>query len=441
MGASATMSTSVIAVEPGHEATCPVVVTNNGVVVDHFVIEVVGDAAPWTVAEPPAVNLMPGESTTVVLRFAPPRSAGIGSRSIPFGVHVSSQDQPAGSVVEEGTVEVAAFTEVAIELTPAKAEGSRAARYEVVVDNAGNHPVDVELRAIDREDGLTFRFDRSRFVLDSGTAAFVPLRARPRRRFLRGEPRRHTFQVFAATGYGAPLSTEGTMVQRQLLPRWLLPALVALVVLAAALAALWFAVLRPAVKTVARSAAAEQAAAQSSELKAAAAQQAQGARQEASQAKQEAAQAKQNANRALEAQGLSPDDPNALPKPLGGASAGEPVDFRIAANAPIVTDVRRFTQFAGSPVEEGKTLLITDLILQNPRGDTGTLQILRQSNDDKPVLLLEMGLGNFRDLDEHWVQPWRFRAGEKIVVAVSCQNPSERGACTPAVSFSGRVEG
>jgi len=86
-----------------------------------------------------------------------------------------------------------------------------------------------------------------------------------------------------------------------------------------------------------------------------------------------------------------------------------------------------------------KTLVVTDLILQNPRGDTGTLRLLRDSGGTKNVLL-EVGLSNFRDLDHHWLQAWRFQPGEKIVLAVSCQNPADRGRCTPSVSFSGRVE-
>jgi type II secretory pathway pseudopilin PulG len=432
MGASATLSTSANTVQPGQEATCQVVVANTGTVVDHFAIEVVGDAAAWTVAEPPSVNLMPGESATVTLRFAPSRSADITSRSVPFAVRVSSREEPSGSVVEEGMVDVAPFTEVTIELVPTTAEGGTKAKYEVVLDNAGNHQVDLELNPVDPEDQLEFRLARSRFTLDPGTAAFVPLRVRPRNRFLRGQPQRHPFQVFASLGYGDPLAADGVMVQRQLLPKWLVPVLIASLVAAVALVALWLGILRPAVKSAARAAAAEQA----TELKSSA----QEARAEAGAAKQEAAQAKQNADRALIAQGLNPTDTNAPITSTPAVPSTQPIDFRIAANAPIVTDVRSFREFSFTPEDASKTLLITDLVLQNPRGHSGTLQIRRDKDGTKTVLL-EVGLNNFRDLDQHWVEPWRFGPGEKVVVAVSCQNPRELGNCTPAVSFSGRLEG
>jgi type II secretory pathway pseudopilin PulG len=434
MGASATLPASVIAVEPGHEATCTIVIANTGTVVDQLAVNVAGDVAEWTAVEPPVANLMPGESAAVTLRFMPPRSAELRPCSLPFAVHVASGEEPSGSVVEEGVVEILAFTELAVELVPATATGGAGAKYEVVVDNAGNHPLDVELQPVDREEALGFRLDRSQFSLDAGTAAFVPLRVRPRRRFLRGSPQRHVFQVHVAVVDGEVRIVEGVMVQRQLLPRWLLPALVALLVLAGALLALWLGVLRPAVKTAARAAANEQAV----EVKASA----QEARRDAGQARQEAATAKQNADRALVAQGINPNDANTAPvsppPPAQPAPAWEPTDFRIAANAAIVTDDRSFREFAFTPSDPSKTLMITDALLQNPRGHIGTLRVLRDDNGTKSVLL-EVGLGNYRDLDYHWVEPLRFLPGQRIVVAVSCQNRPEAGNCTPAVSFSGRL--
>jgi type II secretory pathway pseudopilin PulG len=436
MGASASLSSSALSVTPGDETFCSVVVANSGQVVEEFAIDVVGEAAAWAVAEPPSVSLMPGQSATVNVRFRPPRSADVGAQSVPFGIRVSSRDDPYGSVVEEGVVEVAPFTAIDAELVPAKAEGSRKAKYEVAVDNTGNHPVNIELRALDPEDNLDFRFERNRFALDPGTAAFIGLQARPRRRFLRGHPQRHRFQVLIFSGEGEPFVLDGTMVQRQLLPRWLLPALIALLAVIAVLAALWFAVLRPAVKSVAREAAQQQ----SSEV----ANVAQQAQTEADQAKQEAQEAKQGSAKAMEAAGLDPNNPDAPPTKVndGAPVSGEPVDFRLAPESPIAvtSNATDFDEIPNTLTDESKTLVITDLVLQNPRGDAGTLRILRDTGDDKTVLL-EVGLNNFRDLDQHWLQPWRFRPGETVVLAVSCQNPPEKGGCTPSASFSGRVEG
>jgi centrosomal CEP192-like protein len=441
MGATATLSEAGLVAEPGQETSCSVTIRNAGQVVDQFAIDVVGDASGWATAEPATVNLLPGETGTVTVRFAPPRSSEVLAGTIPFGVRVFSSEDPAGSVVEEGTVEVGAFTDVTAEIVPAKVEASSKANFEVAVDNRGNRPVAVELSPLDPEDELDFELERNRVDLAPGRAAFIRLRARPRKRFLRGQPIRHRFQVFVAADGAEPLKTEGTMVQRQRLPKWLLPALAALLVLLLAIVTLWFTVLRPAVKSAAREAAQEQ----NQEIVKAA----QDAGAGADQAKKNADQAKQNSEQAMKAVGLTPPGDGAGPaadpanpaNPSRAANAGDgtPTDFRVAADAKIDSNVNRFAEFPYAMPDPNKTLVVTDLILQNPRGDTGTLRLLRDSGGTKSVLL-EVGLSNFRDLDHHWLQAWRFQPGEKIVLAVSCQNPGDRGRCSPSVSFSGRVE-
>lgn len=427
MGATATLSTQNMAVEPGQEVTCAVTIRNSGGVVDQFTVDVVGEPAAWATAQPAQVNVLPGESATVTVRFAPPRSPEVMAGPSPFGVRVSSREDPAGSVVEEGTIEVAPFTDLAAEVVPNKAQGSTGAKYEVAVDNLGNYPVPLTLDAVDREDELRFRVQRSTFDLEPGTTAFIRMRARPRRRFLRGQPIRHPFQVVVSTEDGQQVVSDATMVQRQLLPKWLLPVLAALLVLALLLLTLWFTLMRPAVKSAAGEAAAQQV----NDVK-----------QAAAEAKTQAGQAKGNSDRALRAVGIDPaappeSDPN---RPPTGPPPQESIDFRLAATAPMTANAASFQAVEYVP-PEGRTLVISDLFLQNPRGDVGTLRIVRDVAGEQTVLT-EHGLANFRDLDFHWLQPWRIRPGEKLILAVSCQNPPEpgRGACTPSASFSGHLE-
>ncbi|MEU7531747.1 hypothetical protein AB0A74_38850 [Saccharothrix sp. NPDC042600] len=434
MGATATLSATGLSVEPGSEVTCTVVVRNTGQLVDQFTVDVVGDAAGWAVAEPAAVNLVPQASEAVTVRFAPPRAASVPAGAVPFGVRVTSREDPYGSVVEEGVVEVGAFTDLSAELVPGKVEAGRRGRFELAVDNVGNHPVGVRFTPGDPDGELDFKLDRSEVVLAPGTAAFVKLLVKPHDTFLRGQPQSKPFRVEVLPDVGGPLVADGMFVQRSLLPKWLLPALLALLALALVVATLWFTVLQPAVKSAAREAATQQAA----DVKAAADR----AEESAGAAKQEAEQAKGNSDRAMEAVGLDPgappgSQPTGTP-PRAGAQAGEPTDFRVAADAAIVANADQFTDFVFTP-PDGKTLRVSDIVLQNPRGDTGTIRVLRDAGGTRSGIL-EIGLANFRDLDRHYVEPLRFKPGEKIVVAVSCQNPAEKGNCKPSVSFSGRVE-
>lgn len=426
--------------EPGGEATCSVLIRNSGKVVDQFTVSVVGDAQRWARVEPQVANLLPGAETTVVVRFSPPRTADVPAGEVPFGVRVVSREDPDGSVVEEGTLDISPMTDVHIELAPRRAWGRLGANFEVVVDNGGNRPMDVQLVASDPDEQLRFRLVRSDLTLEPGTTAFVGLRARPFDHFLRGPDRTFPFHV-AVTGAGpVPISTEGAMIQRALLPKWLLPLLALLVAALIALAALWFSIFKPTIQSTARDAAARQVQAVSDTANA---------------AKAQADMAERVANGEIPPRNPAgaqkppagaplPALPPVAPPPPGGGgglpAVQDPIDFRIATDAPRVTadNPDQFTDFP-SDLPPDKTVLVTDLVLQNPLGDSGLLRVLRQVGDNQTVLL-EVGLNNFRDLDYHFVEPLRFKPGERIVLAVNCTNPpGPRERCVPSASFSGRI--
>ncbi|MGH9005969.1 MAG: hypothetical protein ACRDYV_22820, partial [Acidimicrobiia bacterium] len=82
-------------------------------------------------------------------------------------------------------------------------------------------------------------------------------------------------------------------------------------------------------------------------------------------------------------------------------------------------------------VEEGKVFSLTDIVLQNPAGDGGTLEFRRGD-----AVILRVNLANFRDLDYHFVSPLVFQENQELVMAVSCAN-TEGLRCTPASSFTG----
>ncbi|CCH33751.1 hypothetical protein ABZ816_21855 [Actinosynnema sp. NPDC047251] len=433
MGATATLSATGLAVEPGSETTCTVVVRNTGELVDQFTVDVVGDAAGWSSAEPGSVNLVPQGSAEVVVRFAPPRASDVPAGPVPFGVRVASREDPYGSVVEEGVVEVGSFTDLSAELVPGKVEAGRRGRFELAVDNVGNHPVGLRFTPSDPDGELDFRLDRREVVLAPGTAAFVKLLVKPRDTFLRGQPRSRPFRVEVLPNAGNPFVADGMFVQRQLMPKWLLPALLALAALAVLLGVLWFTVVQSAVKSAARDAATEQA----GDVKAAA----QRAEDSAGQAKTDSQAAKGNSEAAMQAVGLDPSAaPGAQPSAVRPAAtpAGDPTDFRIAADSAITANPALFTDFVFTPADDKKSVNVSDIVLQNPFGDLGLVRVVRDANGTRSTIL-ELNLANFRDLDRHYVQPLQFKPGEKIVFSVSCQNPAAKGNCKPAVSFSGRV--
>ncbi|MFD7622746.1 hypothetical protein [Streptomyces sp. NPDC059802] len=68
-------------------------------------------------------------------------------------------------------------------------------------------------------------------------------------------------------------------------------------------------------------------------------------------------------------------------------------------------------------VPRGHTFQLTDIVVQNPQGDAGTLVV--SSGRDAPVLRLAME--NFRDSDYHFVTPIMVSAGGKVTMTVDCR--------------------
>lgn len=432
MSVAVSLTAPVLTVAGGAETTCTARVRNSGQVVDQFAIDLVGDCTGWATVVPSMVNLLPGTHADVTVTFAPPKDSRVPAGEVPFGVRVGSREDPHSTVVEEGVVTVEPFVEVGAELVPAKRKGRKRAKFRLAVDNTGNQGVPVEVLGADPDDELAIEIDPPAFVAQAGTATIVKVKAVPHKRFLKGDPKTRPFQLLVLAEGKDPVTADGVMTQEQLLPRWLLPAAVALVALAGALVAVWFTLLKPSVESIAQDKAQEQAS-------------------QANSAAARADQAAARANKAAEGSGgggggganggATTTTAKSGAAGAGGAGAGgsaatpakTPISFRVATEASPVTDgsFKDFTYTA----PDHHTLDVGDLVLQNPRGDTGFLRIIMGGK-----VVLEEGLANFRDLDYHYVTPLHLAKDQPVVVAVSCTTPGAGATkCTPSVSFSGML--
>lgn len=434
MGATTSLASRQLSVTPGGSVDATVQVRNNGTLVDQFTVDIVGDAKDWTEVEPRIMNLMPGQDGQIRVKFAPPRSSAVPAGFVPFGVRVLSREEPQGSVVEEGSIQVEPFTDLQVELTPKSSRTRTKARHEVVVDNSGNYPIPVELVANDPDEQLKLALDHNTLTVQPGTSAFLKLTAKPHDRFLRGAERRHPFQVTALAGDIPPTTVQGTVVQQQWLPKWLLPALIALIAFAVVAVTLWFTVLKPTIVSAARETAKTETAAAQQKLE----EKADNADKRATAAEQRAAAAE------IKATGGGGGPATPVPPPVTGPggvdiSKGTAFDTRIATDvSPQPNPTFFVNQGNAVPAIPGdKSFVVTDLILQNPRGDIGSIRILRGTD-----VLYEFGLGNFRDYDYHSIAPLTFPTDKKLQIAVSCQTPGGTdGKCRPSVTFSGHLAG
>jgi hypothetical protein len=418
MGAAASLEPHALDVDPGGVATCTVTVRNTGSVVDELVFSVLGPAGEWAEIQPPSLSLFPGAEGTATVRFRPPRDATTRSGRIPFGLRVASREDPPGSVVEEGAITVSSYGATTAELMPRTARGRRGARYEIAVDNRGNSERTIRFGAADPAEALRVAFDPPEVVVPPGSAAFVRVRVRSTTSFMRGQPKTMPFSVMVEPEGDAPIALDGTFLQEAALPKWLLPALLLL----AALALVWFFLLKPEIKSQARDAVAQPIA---------------NANKKADNAKQAAQAAASKADTAAAAAAGKPPTktaptpttptkkPTKKPTAISAANAlGSPLLGRISTNCgPTCTG-----KVTAGPKQ---TLSLTDLVMQNPEGDSGILTISFRGTPD-----LIFRLDNFRDYDYHFISSPTLGPGDSMTIAIECQNKSKK-ACTAGVFWTG----
>jgi hypothetical protein len=440
MGVAVVMQSTEVPVEPGAESTVDVRIRNTGSIVDQFELDLVGDAATWAHVVPGSVNLMPGEESTAQIVFTPPRSSRVTEGLVSFALRVMSREDTDGSAVQESVVAIAPYSQVVGEILPRTSSGSRVGRHELALDNLGNHPELVTVSAADPDLKLKFRIEPVNVTIEPGTAVFVRIQARPRRRFLRGPNVTIPFTVTATPAGTEPVVLPAAMLQSSILPPWFLKALALLLAAALALVVLWFTVFKPAVRSTATEAAQEETAKLDKKVDDASAQAqqandnteaAQSAAAQAGDKAQDAAKkakaAQQSANKAEK----SSKTVQKVVKDGGGTTATlNPADA-LDQNIPAPTAAGSSKQI---PFSQPKGVLwVSDLVLQNPNGDNGTVEIRRGTET-----LLTFGLQNFRDVDYHFIQPAQFTKKSPFTVFVNCTNVGTR--CTPAVYLSGQVK-
>jgi len=401
MAATATLANKAVTVTPGGEASCEVRVRNSGTVVDQFTLEVLGDASAWTIVEPAVIPLFPGAEAVARIKFKPPKSSSVQAKAIPFAVRVRSREDARASLVEEGTVEVGPFNDTFAELIPRTAKGSSRARAQLALDNRGNVRINARLTAADPDRKLNFVITPAALTAEPGTASFASIRLSPRQRFLTGPPKLNPYKVHVHQDGLPTITVDGSMQQEGLIPKWLLPALIGLAALLIVLAILWFTLLRPAITSAATAAVAPQASA------------AQSAAARASTAASSAAQ-------------KAPGGGGATgPNPVGG----DPWSARLA----IGTGSRPLE--ASITVPQGGGLAVTDLVFENPNGNSGTVYLVRRQSGKDDQVLMTIRLENFRDLDFHFVTPLVFK--ENQTMTFSCSPDPSNSKCDAAVYYSG----
>jgi hypothetical protein len=221
MSVLVTLEPTAVEVDPGATQDVVVRVRNTGQIVDRFVLDVLGEAAAWASVTPASLSLFPGTEETVRIAFAPPTGCSPRAGLIVFAVRVQSSEDPADSVVEEGTVTVGPSTATTAELVPQTSRGSRSARHELSVANRGNVPVEVSVQPSDPDRLVNFDVRPPVLELEPCESGSARIRVRPNETILFGAPQSHPFVVTVVSSGQASIELRGTMLQRALLPSWI----------------------------------------------------------------------------------------------------------------------------------------------------------------------------------------------------------------------------
>ena len=400
MGAVVELEPRSVAAIPGTPAVVAVRLRNTGTVVDQFTLDVVGDAAAWATVGPPTVSLFPGAEGSTTLTFTAPRSPAVRAGRVPFGLRVQSKEDPAGSTVEEGTVEVAPFTDVTAELVPRTSRGSTGATHDLAVDNRGNVPLSAEISAIDPDRLLGFDLRPPVVNAEPGVAAFSKIRVAPQKRFWRGASVSRPFNVQVALPSGEPMSLDGSLLQTPLLPPWTMRALLAAIGLLVALVLVWALLLKPAIESSAREQAEDILAAVGITLP---------------------------PSGGPGSSGGGGGGGGGSASPSGGGASGSPDASTDATTAPTtapttpaegeVTPIDGRLTNGGAPRQPapGTALYITDLVFSNPDpAAVGDIRLERSGDT-----LLSLQLQNFRDLDFHFVTPILVTEDQQLAIVCS----------------------
>jgi len=232
------METANLAVDPGSSMTTTIVLLNQGVVVDHFLVSVGGIPAHWIPSHPAPIQLMPGQQQEIKLTIQPPRDHQSQAGRYPITIRVSSQDNPSEIAEAKSTLTVAAYSQFTSELHPKRLKAGKNSR--ITVNNQGNTRETFTFNFQDRAAELAFKPRQAQLEVPGGQMAVAEFHAAPRKRRWFGRQQSHSFTVKVAPSKGESQKQSGEVLSQGLIPMWVPPLLIFLCVVLAAAAGIYY---------------------------------------------------------------------------------------------------------------------------------------------------------------------------------------------------------
>jgi len=381
MAAQAWFSSGNIDVVPGTTSVLQLTVVNLADTTDTFTLTPVGMPAAWTVLRPPTITLFGGTQQVIDVQVSPPALPSTTAGPTALSVRVVSNRDPDADTSAETTLVIGeSFDRRLNVLTPAL-RGRRSATYDLMVENRGNTLASCRMHLVDPTGRLEGDFDPPAAGVEPGASTLVRMKVRATGIQWNRHPRTIPFRIDADQP-GSPTATApATFVQAPVVPENLIGRLVVAGLVVGALALAWVGIVKPAIRDAADDAVAEEVVTDSTVVTSSVV--------------------------------PNPDDTT----DTGGGNGGS-TDEGTIVNIPLPVSVPQGQTGANQyTVPAGQTLRVTDIIVQNPQQDQGTLVIARNTN-----ALFTYSLTNMfgADIDQPLRTPLEFQSGEQVIVTVTC---------------------
>lgn len=398
MAAQAWFSRGDVEVAPGTITVLQLTLVNLADTTDSFVITPSGLSAAWTTITPSTVTLFGGTQQDIEVRVAPPLLPSTGAGPTSLSVRIVPQSDPDEVRTVDTVLEVAPVVDRRIEVLQPAQRGRYGAMFEMMFENRGNAHAACRMYLVDPTGRLEADFDPPTAGAEPGVSTLVRARVRATGMQWERRPRTIGFRI-DATETGCPTTTAtATFVQTPVFPERLLGRLVGIAAALALLTVAWVAVVRPAVRDVAR----------------------------------DAVRGSQSTATTVAGQQPANPDESTPTVAVPATDEGTIVNIALPVNAAVGTATS-----GDYKVPAGRTLHITDIVVQNPNGDQGVL-LVQRDNETLYTFRLDNFLG---DTTVPLVTPIELRSGQKLVVTVTCGGVGDPTitTCAENVFASGRL--
>ncbi|MFP5489328.1 MAG: hypothetical protein ACLGHQ_13605 [Acidimicrobiia bacterium] len=395
-----------ISVRPGEATSLSLAVENVGDHTESYTVIPAGLTAPWTTVTRPNITLFGGSRDVVEVVVRPPAIHSTTAGPTALAVRVIPQSDPDESIVAETIVGVLAFDERRITTLQPVQRARRRATYEFMVENHGNNLASCRLHLVDASNRVDGSFDPPAVGVAPGSASLVRLNLKAQRGVFRRSERQLDFEIEATEPDHDPAIGRATLIQPPTISGRTVGRALAVAVAVGAIVAAWFGVVRPELRDAASRAVDDRL----EELHLAG-----------------------GPDATAPATTVPSDDEGDGPGVVAAEPAGEPVAYRIAVDVGIAN-----SRSESLSIPPDSRFHLTDVVPQNPNGDLGTAQLLRNGE-----ILYEWDLGSMTSANEFQprITPIPFAPSDNVVLAVDCDVAGETTGtgCQISVLLGGRL--